>query len=381
MRERSAPAPVSAVRVGVLAERSSDPDRPFGPLTGFAERLCQLAAQAGARVCLFDPRWIDLQRRRARCWSYAGPQAGWRESVEPLPEVIWSRYYRRDLPVLIAAFHELGLPLINEGWLDKWTAHQLLSREAPHLRTHLPHTRLATDAATIPEMARQYPVLFLKPIRGSLGRGIIRCCLAEAGYLRLEYTARRSREFRRILAAPEQVDRWLQRRGADRYLVQQGIDLNILYGRPADVRVLVQKDGSGSWRVTGVGARVAAHGRFTANLRSGGSAIPLTLLAGALYPGRPDRQEELRGRLESLALEIAALLERSGSRMGEIGLDLGVDRAGQIWYIEQNGQPGRSIFEQMGRRDLADLAHTRPLQYARWLTGRKDGPPGAVEAT
>mgnify|MGYP003940659699 CR=1 FL=1 len=67
--------------------------------------------------------------------------------------------------------------------------------------------------------------------------------------------------------------------------------------------------------------------------------------------------------------------------MGELGLDFGIDRGGRIWLIEGNGQPGRTIFEHMGRMDLADLAHLRPVQYAKFLAARKGAGTAAAQAT
>jgi hypothetical protein len=187
---------------------------------------------------------------------------------------------------------------------------------------------------------------------------------------------------RQVYASEEQLSRWLTgRHRKGRFIVQQGLALTLLNGRPADVRALVQKDGAGRWQVTGMGARLAGLGRFTANLHTGGEGIPVETLAEAVSPDSPVRQQALIAELEQLALQAAQAAEHCAGPMGEIGLDLGVDQQGRTWYIEQNGQPGRAIFAHLGRRDLEELAHLRPIQYARHLAGRKTARVAGYAAT
>src|SRR5690606_6780585 len=50
------------------------------------------------------------------------------------------------------------------------------------------------------------------------------------------------------------------------HVVQQRVDLLRVDGRIADVRALVQKDGTGVWRLTGAGVRVGRRGSIVSNL-------------------------------------------------------------------------------------------------------------------
>jgi len=359
--------PPGNVRLGLLMQRCADPDRPFGPLTPFARRVIGMARSEGVSALGIDPDDVDLITGRVR--GLLLKDGRWAPAAGPLPDVLWNRYFRRDQDDLIQAFSRLGIPLLNEIGLNKWEAYRLL-RADPLLRKHLPETRLLRDGADIIDLAARYPSVFIKPIAGSVGRGIIRAVYQPTGLIKLAYVSVETGQLREIEGTTAQVDHWAQQREGS-YIVQQGLDLSVFYGRATDVRVLLQKDGEGRWQVTGMGARVAAPDRFTANLHTGGHGVSLSLMADAIFPGDADRQAALELELHALAVRTADMVDAAAGPMGELGLDFGVDSGGRIWYIEQNAQPGRALFEHMGREDLAELAHRRPLQYARYLAHAK----------
>jgi hypothetical protein len=363
------------VLVGILMQRWPNQERPFGALTPFAQRVSGLAATAGVSLFGFGPDDLDIRRKRVRASQYCSENRGWTLLERPLPDVVWNRYYRGDRSALFSWLGRTGLLQINDARLDKWEAYQLLSQD-PRMAPHLPETAQLTKAAVALAMAGRHPVIYIKPVAGSAGRGIMRCRLAAPGLLCVQYISRETGARRESHVNASQLDQWLAgRRRPNRYIVQQGLSLAVFHGRPADVRVLVQKDDSGLWQVTGMGARVAAHDRFTANLHTGGSAVPLGLLGEAITSQDLTWRESLEPRLESLAIATVQALERGAGGLGELGIDFGVDGEGRIWYIEQNAQPGRAIFDDLGRRDLSEIAHLRPLQYARFLA--KAGSPKA----
>jgi hypothetical protein len=355
------------VRLGLLMHRHDPPYRPLGALTPFAELVTRLAQTEGVQVYAMDPDDVDPDDETIDALQFT--EAGWRECREPLPDVFWNRYFKRDEGHVVQGLRRRGVRPINEGVLDKWQAYRCLKEDPGSLRSCLPETARLSGAEVALEMLQRHPVIFIKPAGGSVGRGIMRGTAAAAGLLHLQYISTETDGPREVLVKPEQLDRWIARRErAYRYIVQQGLDLAVMDGQPADLRVLVQKDHSGGWSVTGMGARVGARGRFTTNLHTGGQGIPVERLFQSLLPGAVTEQQALLTQLERLALEAALQVERQVGSMGEIGFDFGIDRSSKIWYIEQNAQPGRAIFTHLGRQDLFELAHLRPILYAKYLT-------------
>ncbi|MDB4897588.1 MAG: yheD 5, partial [Firmicutes bacterium] len=341
-------------------------------LTPFAERVTRLAESEELDVFGFAPDGVELAAGQIQGHRWLGPDRGWTAVRTEFPDVLWNRYFPRDQDELMGALQAEGVPFINNSSLDKWEACRCLAAHGGPISEHLPQTRLLTDARVALEMLEQHAVVYIKPVCGSIGRGIIRMERESPRTMRLTYVSRDTDRLRQVYATEEQLTRWVvSRQRTGRFIVQQGLALAVVDGRPADVRVLVQKDAAARWHVTGMGARLAGHGRFTANLHTGGEGIPVAVLAEVVAPESRARQAALIAELERLALQTAQAAEQCAGPLGEIGLDLGVDQRGRTWYIELNGQPGRAIFEHLGRWDLAELAHLRPIQYARRLAGRK----------
>lgn len=76
---------------------------------------------------------------------------------------------------------------------------------------------------------------------------------------------------------------------------------------------------------------------------------------------------DLYQELISAAALLPPLLEESCGRLGELGLDFGIDAGGRLYLLEANSKPGRTVFRLTGDRRAARLAAENPLRYARHL--------------
>ncbi|WP_042201120.1 YheC/YheD family protein, partial [Paenibacillus camerounensis] len=158
---------------------------------------------------------------------------------------------------------------------------------------------------------------------------------------------------------------WIHRfTGKHSYIMQPYLHLTSSLGQPFDVRVLMQKNGRGAWTLTGMAVRLGGHGSLTSNLHGGGTAVAVLpfLLAEFGSAGA-----ELHDELAAAAALLPPLLEESFGRLGELGLDFGIDAGGRIYLLEANSKPGRTVFRLTGDRRAAKLAAENPLRYARHL--------------
>lgn len=347
------------VTLALLLSRCSSPSHPFGAHTPFAERVAALAPELGAEVIGADPEDLDQKRGRLLAGRFRQGR-GWSFERTGLPDVAWDRTFQWGEGKHLRPFLRRRVPLLNPRRLDKWEAHLALAA-SPRLRPHLPETERAEGAEQVQALLDRHSRVYLKPIRGSVGRGIVQMTRGGPDRFQLRYISEETGQLREVSATHGQLDRWLARRPG-RYLAQQGLDLRIWEDRPADLRALVQKDGQGRWTLTGMGVRLAAPGRFTTNLHTGGDCLPVESLVRRL--GLPACFPD---ELQQLALDVAGAIDQAAGGAGELGLDFGLDREGRIWFIEQNGQPGRSIFERLGCTHLAEQAYRRPVEYALHL--------------
>lgn len=84
-------------------------------------------------------------------------------------------------------------------------------------------------------------------------------------------------------------------------------------------------------------------------------------------------QAELRKKIMNdihfISIEATKTLEKSIGQSGEMGIDLGIDEDGKVWFIEANIRPARQVFNLIGETDTRLLSVERPMLYARYLAG------------
>lgn len=365
--------------IGIFVDRARPGAAPFGRMTPLVAQLCRLGRRQGYLVYVFTPEDVRWGERRVFGWYPAG--AGWVRRPLPFPDVIYDRIASRRAArrpavkrVQARLLQEVGDRYFNRRFFDKWEVHRILSRD-PRLSAHLPRTERLRGFPQLQQAVRHAGRVWIKPSGGSLGMGII---VVERrpgrGYRLLRRHGRGWRSQR--VWSPRALRRALPRGlYSGDYLLQDDLDLARYQGRPFDIRVLLQRTGSGQWRRTKLYARVAPPGGVTANIAQGGEGLPVrTVMAGASGEV-PQRRDEILRTLRQLSWDLVDALEAGiGERLGEVALDLGVDGRGHVWFIEANSRPARAVETETGSMKVVRRALVRPLAYAAHLAGFRSSP-------
>jgi len=211
---------------------------------------------------------------------------------------------------------------------SKWLKTRALLSH-PQIAAHIPSSRLYHPSRLLP-MMRHYRSVVLKPVRGTGGRGVMKVSCRHGKYQWSYNTQRRSfRTYPQLLSAVNRV------RLGRAYLMQQGIDLATVQGRPIDYRVkYVRMDGS--WRIRAMVGRVARRGLFVTNLCRGGRLLSAAEGLRRSLPGGVAGRKQTMRHLTKLS---TGVLERRFPGIGQLGFDYGVDRNGRIWMLEVNTRP------------------------------------------
>ncbi len=199
-------------------------------------------------------------------------------------------------------------------------------------RRYVPDT-VSFGLANMRRMAERHGSLYIKPDVGSLGIGIRKLKKTSSGYT-LKETASRSQTTRKFDTV-EGAFRHISSRKSDKLIVQQGISLDKVNGKPYDIRVMVQRKPGGAWNCTGIIVKVGGVGRIVTNYYQGGSVLTLRKLHDRLGL---DAQEgaSREGQLRSAAISIAKTLSARKSGMREMGIDFARDRNSRLWVLEVN---------------------------------------------
>lgn len=339
------------------------------------QKMTIAGLKLGLDIIVFTPQDVNYKQNRIHALIYNPESKQWTRKWRSFPNLIFDRcrIQRTHRFEQLRQFRSRygHLIFLNRPLRNKWTIHKILSKDS-RFKSYMPATRMIEGSHDVSDMLRKYPLLYLKPINGTGGRGILRIERKREGKLLIQ-----GRDQSRRIISPQTIAAaalssylasWDLK--SSRYIVQQGIQLKLPNGRVHDYRMLVQKNGEGEWKVTGCAGRVGASGSVTSNLHGGGHAITMNELLKK-WIDSDEKAAEVTADAEQFSINVAQYLELCYGRLCELALDLAIDRKGHIWMIEVNPKPAREVFAQVGDKETYRNAIIRPLEYAVWLYGQK----------
>lgn len=337
----------------------------FGVRTADMRQLMRHGGRLGLLAFVVTPEGVKAGADYLEGYAISGKR--WRKRKFPLPDVVYDRVQSRSWERRPSAQRAKAVFLshseiayFNEGFFDKWSIYDRL-RTSEVLARYLPTTRQLTGPESLRAFVEDHRSVYLKPTEGSQGKGIVRVRRVPGGYEWRRGSKRRQvRTFEALYRGVARIQR------GRRYIMQPDLHLATYGGAPFDVRILMQKDGNGVWKQTKIYARIAPKGRITSNLSRGGTPKGL----GTVLRGRfGKRRAAVRRRIRAASAAIVHALEQVvQGPLGEVGLDLGLDRWGRVWLIEVNSKPFRKVVD-AGPKRAVRLSFQRPMAYARYLAG------------
>lgn len=336
----------------------------------YYRRMTEEGRRLGLRVFVFTPEDVHVKQNRIKAQIYDPVTRTWQRKWTDFPDLIFDRCriqrsHRFEQLLKFRARYR-GETFLNRPLRNKWAIHTILAKDN-RFSSYLPATRYYESVQDVKEMLKTHSLLYLKPINGTGGRGILRIEKERDGTVLIQ-----GRNHSRRIIQPKRID--AERLGDflagwkvkdTKYIVQQGLQLKLKNGRVHDYRLLVQKDGSGQWQVTGCAGRVGAAGSITANLHGGGRAVKMDTLLRSWIKDEL-KIAKIKENVDRFGVEVAQYLELCYDALCELAVDIAIDRKGRIWMIEVNPKPAREVFIRAGESDVYRSAIVRPLEYALW---------------
>ncbi|MCS7458866.1 YheC/YheD family protein [Paenibacillus doosanensis] len=327
----------------------------------------EAAGEYGLTPCFF--RIQDVKRDTFRVNAYVKENGRFVQKHIPLPAVIHNRAIYNGS----AEYNELsswvagGTRLFNQ-WnrYGKLRVHELLMQN-PDLRPHLPGTS-AANTTNIGIMMKLYDKIIIKPDRSSIGRGVMLLQKIASGW-KLTYPVSlsvRNKKKRHLRFRGPRLPALLVRRLKKMpYIVQQCLALATYRGRPFDLRVSVQRDGSGLWQVTGLVAKVAPKGSFLTNVAQGGTVHRLEDILAEEYPLLDGQL--VYAQLCDFSLRVCRYLGEQLPHLADLGLDVGMTKDGYPLFVECNGKDQRYSLREAGLLDEWKASFFNPIAYSKYL--------------
>ncbi|MCA0755426.1 YheC/YheD family protein [Paenibacillus sp. N4] len=291
-----------------------------------------------------------------------GDNAPWTKGTFPYPGVV----YRRIRINKSSLYDDLNVhtnrKIFNPYYLNKWELWET-TRSSPLIRGHMPLTKLLDNMQTLNKMLALYGSVYLKPVNGSMGQGIMKLEKTLGGYLFMSRDTGMS-------FADNAVKAWAALRRMQKgknYLIQQSVALKY-QNKNVDFRVIMQKDGSQQWTCSGVIARFGEDGKFYTNdvssISLGREALRTVL---QLNDEETARKEE---EIIKICTSACQLIDHKYGTFGDVGIDVTVDSDLKVWILEINSRHHHTMPSylkedpQMYNRVLA-----RPFEFAKAWAG------------
>lgn len=218
---------------------------------------------------------------------------------------------------------------------------------------HIPKMVWYTDKQLM-NMLRQWGLVYAKPDNGSSGSGVIR--VERVNHAEYIVSWGKKHKVRcRAARLPRTVQAAMLR--GKRYVIQRGIHLARVDGKPFDMRVVWQKPSS-RWELTWISAKIAPRSDSTVtNVAKGGVDARITPTLRRMQP--PVNVQVMRRRIRTVSGRIVHIL---GARFPVriLGLDMAIDRHRHLWFIEANTNP-----------NFKGLRKLDPVMYRRYARAQR----------
>ncbi|MGJ9383607.1 YheC/YheD family protein [Salipaludibacillus sp. CF4.18] len=244
---------------------------------------------------------------------------------------------------------------------SKWRIYQIL-KENTDLNINLPKTK-QFNKKNLEQLLNKYKKVMLKPCRGSQGRGIIKISILPNGTFKVEFE-----NYYFIIKKKQRLIQLLTKKiGTRKYIVQQYIPLATINKRAFDIRVMLQRSRHSKWTIwtiTGKAAKVASPGYVVTNVAIKVLKVSQAIKMSSLKNKSP---KKLLSKINSVSLQtIEQFTLNSNKEYSTIGLDIGIDKKGDVWVIEVNQKnPSISLFRSLKDQTIYRRIKTYKKRWKR----------------
>jgi len=301
-----------------------------------------LAQEGEAGIVFFFAPQIDFETMTVEGYTFTNEE-GWQTRIHDVPNVIFHNAISSHQPSLesIRKLRKMDWYLFNQMIGNKWRMTNLMNRWAP-LSAHVPDTDYLSEPKEVDDWLSRYPAVYLKPITGCGGTGIMRVEYNEDGLYKI------SGELEAVMTQEEFYPFIMECRSHTHYIIQREIKLFSVDDRKIDLRVFVVRDGDKKWRAISTVAKWGADDKIVTNLVAGGEMKSLDWLAEETKKqGVPMPTQE---EIERVATEAGESIMSRYPKVTYLGMDVALDYNGDLYLLDLNPAPTRKTLDEEQKR-------------------------------
>ncbi|SFX60087.1 Glutathione synthase/RimK-type ligase, ATP-grasp superfamily [Thermoactinomyces sp. DSM 45891] len=351
-----------------IAILSSDNRYPFSGNHYNFRDIIKMGKKMGVTVYVTTPKYLSQSGDVVKGYllDSKSKRIKWIPSLLPRPNVIYNRIPSRkaekqmSVQAVLQKIKHSSTPIFNPHYFDKWTLHKQLSSDE-NCAKYLPITMRIDQESVLQTLLTSHNSIMLKPVEGKAGIGMMKVTKKPAGYECIIQTLREKKRYN--LATISDVWRVISPYTQNRaYIAQQYIPLAQYGNCPFDVRMLFQKNMTGEWGLTGIGVRVAGAKAITTHVPMGGRIESAVKVFTSIFGDQ--EAKKIRDKLERIGITIAKTIEKKqGYPLGEMSMDIGLERTGRPWFFEANAKPMK-----FDEPNIREKSLRRLIQYSLYLS-------------
>lgn len=320
------------------------------------EKRALLALKKGILLYYFILKRVDWENNLVKAYCLNPKNHKWVKKTVPVPQVIIDRGSYPSTNTMESFTHKGKVK--NIQWINttrtfgKWETYQALVINTDTKRL-LPETTMLTLSKLL-EFLNKYRYCYIKSNYGRSGRQVMR--IEKVGN---DYICKKggSEVISWTFNDLQQALAFLYSRLGNNLILQQGIYLSEIDGCPFDMRILVQKNANNRWVISALNFRIASLGAIVTNFSAGARDIFLSRGQELFHP------DLSWNRLRLFTMKTIRALEGYFGRLGEVGLDVALDKDNKLWLLEANSRPSSIAYRDASHRACMEI-YGLQLDYA-----------------
>lgn len=293
----------------------------------------------------------------------------WMKKRFPVPDVLHNRASRSSKNIVntIKSLHSGKMKVFNSlAGFSKWDVYKRLNKRRK-VKQYLPHTKYFHRASDISKedfkkLIKDHKIIYIKAIKSSRGKKVVRVDKTKVGY-RLSYYNNKLT----IIDAKkksELLDLLKEFFGTRSVIAQKGIDLLEIDEQYIDMRAEVQRNGKGKIEVAAIPVRV---GQKSSPITTHGSSLTFDEFFKGILSYSEKDVASLRKKIDKMLIDIYTAIEKEYGPFGELGIDIALDKRGNLWYIECNAQSLKKSLLTAYDQATIEKSFLNILEYAKYI--------------
>jgi hypothetical protein len=322
--------------------------------------------KAKTTLYYFSSDSIDYNNQQINGVYYNETTNLWETKSFPYPDIIYGRR-RYSVRTFRNNKQIKRIKCVNSPhYFNKWDVYTKLMKN-DQIRPHLPFTKLYKHPDDLNNMFSDVNKVYLKSLKQNNGIGIL-CVekLKTDNHYKYSYVKKGKLVANKVNSFSQLLNVIMSFFKSRKFVIQHAIDLLSIDGNISDIRSDVQRNGKGELEFVAHSIRVASRNSPISNTKSKPKIYQFKNFFKNKLQYSDEQVRSLRLRIENLLKIIYEELELSYGHFGEMGIDIGIDSKGKIWFIESNAKPGKNSFWVYDEKVIFK-AFLNPLEYSKYL--------------